>query len=194
MKTFKVVIKLTKPMLMNNGNQVGASKKSKGAKKQTDDETTYGTPEEQAARTVYWTEDQSSLCVPGENIKSAIKSVSSAWKNPIGKGNMKEYVAGSIAIEPDLIPLGTNKYLIDSRRVVIMRKAILRCRGKIPEGQEIAFSLLVEDDYPSKNCGPELEAMLAEAGRRKGIGDFRPEKGGRFGKFIVSEFREVKGR
>jgi hypothetical protein len=191
MKTFKVVIKLTRAMLMNNGAQVGV-KKPAASKKQEDEETTYGTAEEQAARTVYWNEDKSSLCIPATNIHSAIKGVSGAYKS--GKKSIKEFVAGSVAIEPDLIPLGTKKYGIDTRRVVIQKKAILRCRGKIPEGQEIPFNILVEDDFPDREPGGVMKQMLEEAGRRKGIGDFRPEKGGPFGKFVVTEFREVKGR
>jgi hypothetical protein len=55
----------------------------------------------------------------------------------------------------------------------------------------LTFDILVsEEDLPQKTSLEMLKAILAEAGRRIGIGDFRPQKTGPFGKFIVLEWNE----
>ena len=39
---------------------------------------------------------------------------------------------------------------------------------------------------------PQLESWLAIAGRRIGLGDWRPEKSGDYGRFEVEEIRRVR--
>jgi hypothetical protein len=186
MKTYRVVIEGTKPLLMNNGNQIGANP---GPKKQGQG---YGTPEEQAAKTVYWTEDKSSLCIPADNIHAAMKGAAGQYK--VGKKSVKPFVAGSVEIVPDFVPFGTKTHKLDSRRAVVQRQGVLRVRAKMDIGWKLPFNILVEDDFPDRDPGNVLKQILEEAGRRVGLGDFRPEKNGKFGKFVVTQFAEVKGR
>lgn len=52
------------------------------------------------------------------------------------------------------------------------------------------FELFINGD----DIAPEtLNTLLVDAGQRTGIGDWRPEKKGQFGKFIVTKFEEIKG-
>lgn len=37
-----------------------------------------------------------------------------------------------------------------------------------------------------------VHEMISDAGRRAGIGDFRPSKGGPFGRFQLIEWKELK--
>jgi hypothetical protein len=190
MKTYKVVIEGIKPLLMNNGAQIGSG--NTGAKRAGEG---YGTPEEQAAKTCYWTEDKSSLAIPADNVHAAMKSAAGQYKvTGGGRKSVKPFVAGSVEIVPDLIPLGTKTHKIDSRRAVVKRSGILRIRAKMDIGWKLPFHILVEDDFPDPTPGITLKRILEEAGRRVGLGDFRPACNGKFGKFAVIEFSEVKGR
>jgi hypothetical protein len=59
----------------------------------------------------------------------------------------------------------------------------------VPKGSQLHFDLVVEEDFPIKQI-EILKAILEEGGRRMGIGDYRPQKKGRFGKFKVVSWEE----
>lgn len=78
---------------------------------------------------------------------------------------------------------------IDSRPVVIpaTKGRIMKHRPKI-EPWFGRFSLEIEDD----DIEPAIvNTILAEGGRRIGVGDYRPQKTGQFGRFIVIEWSKV---
>ncbi|MCY4514495.1 MAG: hypothetical protein OXC69_05090 [Candidatus Tectomicrobia bacterium] len=53
----------------------------------------------------------------------------------------------------------------------------------------MTFVLDAEDELVDQ---PQLESWLAIAGRRIGLGDWRPEKSGDYGRFEVEEIRRVR--
>jgi len=63
----------------------------------------------------------------------------------------------------------------------------MRHRARI-EKWSLTFIFELEEDLISP---ANLNEMIADSGRRSGIGDFRPQKGGPFGRFIVTEFKEL---
>src|SRR5579862_2706067 len=134
MKTFEVTIQGSKPILFNNGNQIGSGSRTRKANE------SFGTPEEQAAKTVYWTPDRGSLCLPSENLHACMKAVSGQYKS--GKRSLKPFIAGSIEIAPDHVAFGAKEFKIDTRRCVVQHQGILRCRAKLTEGWKLKFTLL----------------------------------------------------
>ncbi len=172
MRTFEVVIKGTRPILFNNPAAMvgGGAKKSGG--------TSIPTPQEAAERSCYWTP---------EDIHAVLLAVSSAYKTK--RLSMTPFVAGSVEVAPDLVSFGTKDFKIDTRRAVVQRQGILRSRAKLLSWG-LSFTLLVDDDFPVREAGELLRQMLEEAGRRVGIGDFRPQRKGKFGKFAVTSFKE----
>ena len=101
-----------------------------------------------------------------------------------------------MVVVPEEIPFGTKSYAIDTRRIVnkSTKGASLKSRPKL-KSWKLPFQILIEDDFPVKpDPGPIVKEMLEEAGRRVGIGSYRPTCKGRFGKFIVTKFSEIKGR
>jgi hypothetical protein len=73
-------------------------------------------------------------------------------------------------------------YVIDTRRVIVVRAGIMRSRPRFDDWHcEVIFSLdtdLLED--------PKIvEELLNEAGTTVGVGDFRVEKKGLFGRFTA---------
>ena len=71
--------------------------------------------------------------------------------------------------------------------VVVQRNRILRTRAKFDEW-EVTFRLDADDELVDKD---QLEAWLDIAGRRIGLGDWRPEKSGDFGRFEVVGIKEL---
>lgn len=72
---------------------------------------------------------------------------------------------------------------VDQRRVMIQRAAVTRCRPAFDVGWEATFQLQVlTPEYIPEH---DLLAVLTQAGRLVGIGDFRPT----YGRFQVTSFR-----
>ena len=97
-------------------------------------------------------------------------------------------LAGSVRVEPDQILLGTNKYAIDTRSVVIQGSRVLKARPMLKEWAA-PFKLLYYKRQIPKEQVPLLKEILEDGGIRMGIGDYRPQHKGWFGTFIVTEFK-----
>lgn len=64
--------------------------------------------------------------------------------------------------------------------VVVQRSRIMRTRAKIDEPWACEFTLDVDEELVDQ---PKLDRWLDVAGRRIGLGDWRPEKSGNYGRF-----------
>jgi len=105
----------------------------------------------------------------------------------VGQGKMtyKNLMgSGAVIIDPDMILHEKQDWEIDRRPVVIQRARIVRER---PMLKEWALEFTIEYDEDEIHKGT-LKEIMDYAGRRVGIGDFRPSNGGPFGRFIVTKF------
>ena len=71
--------------------------------------------------------------------------------------------------------------------VVVQRARILRTRAKFDEWA-CTFVVEVDDELVDK---PQLEQWLDIGGRRIGLGDWRPQKSGHYGRFEVKEIKAI---
>ena len=79
-------------------------------------------------------------------------------------------------------PMKASEYVIDIRRVVLQKKlGILRARPKVMPWKCIV-PLEVDDTIDNPKLLQDIGNL---AGRMVGVGDFRPEKGGPFGRYTV---------
>jgi len=144
------------------------------------------TPEESALLRCYWTEDQASLAFPAWNFVRGLVRASSGLKLPFNKKKaLAPIIAGDVSASPTMIPFGTKKYDIDIRRVMVQRQGILRARPWLK-----TWGLTVDLYWESQFLGADFyETILVELleilGKSIGIGDFRPECRGPFGRFRV---------
>jgi len=168
------------PLLQNNPAEfIGAGDDTAltAGKKQYDDE------EEARLRT--YKDPDGAFCHPCEAFtKAMIKAVSG---KKFGKMFATSTIKGSVFIvEPyalieDAKGKPAKKYNIDRRPVVVGKARVLRCR---PCWSPWQIRLPLEID--TAILSPELvEESLSLAGRIIGIGDYRPEKGGGFGRFTA---------
>jgi hypothetical protein len=150
-------------------------------------------PAEEAKKRLYWTEDRSSLAIPGIAFhRSFIK----AGANYTVKGKLKMSTAmtGCVAITPEFVPLNTKAYKIDTRSVIIQKNRVPHSRPKIWPW-ETTFELHFRDEWIPirimEKHGPEL---IKTAGVLVGVCDFRPEKNGSFGQYYLKRFELLPQR
>ena len=73
--------------------------------------------------------------------------------------------------------------------MVVNRKRILRSRARF----DCPWSVVgVADVDPELVDSDQLTAWLATGGRRVGLGDWRPEKSGLYGRFDVEKVTELR--
>lgn len=184
MKPEIVVFKIIgiSPLLQNNpANFIGVDDGAglgAGKKKYND--------EEEAKLRVYLNGD-GQFCHPCEAFTKAMVAAVAGKK--FGKMFATAAIKGSVFIaEPFAVIEDANgkpatKYEIDRKPVVVGKARVLRCR---PCWNKWTMKVALEVD--TAILSPEqVRESLNLAGRIKGIGDYRPEKGGGYGRFRVSE-------
>lgn len=124
--------------------------------------------------------DNGNLGLPGEYLRQSIISAARYRQDPRSsrKSAMDLYKAGVLALT-ELADLGVAEPdYIDRRRVMVQRQGVTRERPALRAGWRASFDLIVQTpDYIDHTT---LLAVISEAGRLVGVGDFRPTYG-RFG-------------
>ena len=184
MKTINVEIEGTSPLLMNKYNVQAELDRQKGRRI-----TKVYDANVDAEKGAYWMSGskKKTLCIPSLVMYASLLNASSFHK--IGKRSAKSILAGSIKVEPMEISLGTDKYEVDIRPVVIQRSKVLKGRARLDKWKA-SFQVIYN---PQLIADPSIvETVLIEAGQRIGIMDFRPQKGGPYGCFKVTKFEVQK--
>lgn len=168
------------PLLMNRLNP--ESLRSKSRMKTQDYSTTID-----AANSAYMAviDGKKQLYVPQECLYSMIIGTAKQYK--IRRMSLASLLAGTMRVEPEKVPLGTDLYEVDERAVVIQNNRVLKGRAKLPK-----WSVKFQIVYDSKRLPDGIEATLKEiledAGTRMGLLDYRPQHKGWFGTFAVESF------
>ena len=179
-KTFKITG--ISPLLMNNPASMRPA--PKGAVKKT-----IPTPEAEAAMKVYAEKNGQAkphLYMPSIAFRSSL--IRACIGKRIGKVGAKTLVSAGVFIVEEkcfLVQPGTKKpiteYEILTVRAVVQRQGVLRSRPKINEWEtRIVFE--IDDDFVTPDQVLELFCL---AGKLAGAGDWRPEKQGMYGRYVV---------
>ena len=180
MKKVNVEITGISPLLMNNP----ASMIEQAQTKMTIKTAKFDLKKE--AEKLAYKDSKGILYIPATAIKGTMIGASSYKK--FGKFSAKALVAGGVFISPDKVSLGTKKYELDIRTVVIQRARVVKARPMI-ENWKVSFVL----EYNEKLIGDhkDLHEILSDAGERVGLLDFRPQKLGSFGRFKITKWQEA---
>ena len=129
------------------------------------------------------------IYVPGEQIKGTLVEAGKQMR-VVGKGKAtySKIFGAFLVITPDTIPMTNQKWIEDARAVVIQKSRVMRYRPKFMDWG-LKFTITTLTDNISAEV---LKEGLELAGNFSGIGDFRPQKKGSFGRFMVTSFKEVK--
>lgn len=177
MKEIKVEIKGTTPLLMHRFPMDGAESPGK---KRT------GVPnwQDEAEKALY-TDEHGTIYQPSSHIEGTLQQAGKSFKIAGKRGaTYSRLVSSTVVVFPDAIPHRLTKYSVDARPVVVQRARIIRYRPRFDEW-ELAFTLQMLDDQLPVEV---LKEVLDHAGLYVGIGDYRPGRGGKFGKFMVTKF------
>lgn len=129
--------------------------------------------------------DNGHLGLPGEYLRQAIIHAAKYKQDPRSprKSAMDLFKAGVVSLT-QLADLGTKTWdYEDRRRAVIQRNAINRTRPAMKLGWAADFEFLI--NLPEYINTTLFQAVLADAGRLVGVGDFRPT----YGRFSVTKFK-----
>lgn len=139
-------------------------------------------PEEEAEKSVYRDPDIG-IYAPASWIKAACREASKEFKR--GRGTMTATVKSCLFVAPVKIPFGREYDEIDRQAAVVQKARIMRNRAKF---NTWALTFNMEFD-PDRIPEETLREILIEAGKMKGIGDYRPDHG----RFKVTSFEKVNG-
>lgn len=180
MKQIEVSVKGITPLLMHRFRDAGADEPSK---KRT------GVPDwKQEAEAALYKGPDGIIYQPAEHLEKSIQNAAKSFKMAGKRGaTYGKLVGATLVISPDAIPHKIQKYEIDSRSVVIQRARIIRYRPRF-DNWELDFTIGLPDDQLPVSV---IKEVLDQAGLYVGIGDYRPQKGGKFGKFMVTKFNEL---
>lgn len=143
------------------------------------------TPEEEAASKVY-RRDNGTLYAPALWFRGSL--LAGAIGKRLGKFSAKSRLAAAVFCSPGeekcaLIHAKTGKpireYKINTMRSVVQRQGIMRSRPEIEEWTCIVV-FEVDTDFVTPQ---HVEEFLNMAGKIAGVGDYRPQKAGPFGRY-----------
>ena len=177
-----VKIEGTSPLLMHRFSQEGQPAKKavkKDEKRVTDNVKAY-----------LYRRPDGTIYQPSTHIICTMKKAGARFQIPgQGKLTYKNLIgSGVVIVDPDDIEHINQDWETDIRSVIINRARIMRSRPCFKEWA-LQFALDIDEEELDSDV---LKEILEHAGKRVGIGDFRPEKGGSFGRFHVTEWKKAK--
>ena len=143
------------------------------------------TPEEQAEHAAYRVPGTRELYLPAIALQRALIG-GAAYSKGKGRATLAKVTAACLLIEGEYLGLSTTEYAIDSRPVVIpaTKGRVLRHRPRIDKWS-VTFTLSYDDSLLSAK---QVRQIVDDTGKNVGVLEFRPEKKGPFGRFIVDKW------
>jgi hypothetical protein len=193
MKTFEVQIKGTTSLLQHrftDGDAVNGDKATRTMLVQR------GTPREEAEKVVYQN-DKGEYYFPGAALGRLIREAGGNHKLKGTRKSAKYVVPAAVLVMTDTVVIrnGDGKtpvksFEVDSRPVTIpaTKGRVMRHRPRFDDWSA-SFTVRVNEALLPPDF---VNQLLTEGGQQIGIGDYRPEKSGPFGTFIVTSWQELK--
>ena len=151
----------------------------------------YGTPREQAEKVVYRNEE--GFYFPGTWIAGTLIEAAGSHKLRGSRKSAKYVVPAAVIVQDVDIPLRNgdcnsliDDFEVDSRPVSIpaTKGRVMRHRPRFDKWSA-KFTITIDETLLPEDF---IHQLLNEAGSRQGIGDYRPNKRGPFGRFRVTNW------
>ena len=186
MRTIRITIEGKTPLLLHRFTDAAAKDATQGTRSSTNGERM--TPREEADTYLY-KDEKGELIIPNPNLFRCLIDAGKYFK--MGKSKVttikSSIIPACLAIEELIIPLEHREpWDVDTRPVRIPSTGgrILRHRPCFNDWK-LAFTLTVDPDIISLKLVREI---VDAAGQRIGLGDFRPDTKGPYGKFVVTHW------
>lgn len=182
MEQYDVTIEGTTPLLFNRfieASIAGETKKRAGAvKKKNVEDKLYKTP-------------KGEIYTPSTHLRGALVNAAKQFKiKGKSRATYSKLVGSAVEIDPDAIIHNNQEWEEFSVSAVIpsTRGRVLVVRPKMLE-----WSLDFKLTFPESDIPKEVMKNIFDyAGQYVGIGDWRPDKKGKYGKFIVTRFEPIE--
>jgi len=172
--TVEVIISGITPLLMRSHPAAGEPEDIKN-----------WTPEQQAEYCSYRDSQTGRLYLPAANLQRAIVS-GAAYSKGKGRASLQKSAAAAMFVGPERIDLGLGTFDVDSRWVVNPATGgrIMRHRARLNNWQG-TFQLQFDTSLVTEN---QARRIIDDTGSRVGVLDYRPEKKGPYGRFMVTHW------
>ena len=190
MKSIQITIEGTTPLICNRFTdeaQMGAESGTRPAIT-----SGKGSPLEQAQKKLYYSTDGDTLIIPQPNMFRCIIDSGAYFK--VGKSKIttqkSSLIPAGLEIEGTEIPIISQEpWRVDTRAVRIPSTGgRIPCHRPMFDSWSLSFVINIDTDM----FEPKLVRELIDcAGKRIGLGDFRPSCKGPFGKFVVKSWNEL---
>jgi len=146
-------------------------------------------PEEQAEQAAYRDPSTGRLYIPGVAIQRALVNAA-AYSKGKGRASLQKQTAACLFVAPERVDLGVTDFVVDARPVVMpsTKGRVLRYRPRL-DSWACQFEITWDGTLLRE---AEVRKILDDAGSRVGFLDFRPEKKGPFGRFMVTAWKAAK--
>ena len=139
-----------------------------------------------------WLDDEGRPTVPAAAVRSAVEAGARRLRQgPLVREGLRVVSVDGFGYDEgrygcSLEELGTTTQF--TAAVVVQRARILRTRAKFDVPWSLAFAVELNSELAGEQ---ELARWLEVAGDRVGLGDWRPEKSGAFGRFRLDSIEAV---
>ena len=193
MREFKIKVKGVTPYMQHRMDDAQLAEWEKKRGNIIERDGLNDEPERKAAFHAY-INAESNYFIPSEHFKQSFIKGGSFVKSKVGnsKKSMKNIVAAMWRIKEDGVLL-PKFHEVDSRSAVNKNNKA-RVMVHRPKWNEWSaeFTLLIDDDVRNGVTVDTIEQIVNYSGRYLGIGSYRPEHTGEFGRFEIVSLTEVK--
>lgn len=147
---------------------------------------------EQMCKAVEYRTKEGLNYIPNTWFYGTLLNSCSAYK--INKRSAVSYVAGLTRVLPSEIPITLDGKPIEKYDAFVTT-VNLRPQGRIPRARpwfkewEAAFHVIYDTLFGLTSA--HLHQWMSEAGRRIGVGDFRPQHKGPYGTFVITKWEDL---
>jgi hypothetical protein len=145
-----------------------------------------------AAEKAAYRDGDGSLCMPGAAVSRLLREAGGAHKQRGSRKSLKYVIPAATLVLEDMIVLRDDEgapltsFEVDSRPVVIpaTKGRVMRHRPRLNKWA-MEFTIEVDEDMIDAST---IHQLISEGGAKIGLGDYRPERGGPFGRFQVVQW------
>ena len=189
MKTINVTIEGTTPLLCNRFADAAQMAATNGNRLSVVGEK--GTPREQAEIRLYVGHNGKPM-IPQPNLFRCLIDAGKFFKHGKSKVTTQKTSLIPACVEVDGLELPIvhkEPWMVDTRAVRIPSTGgRILCHRPCFQDWKLSFSVHIDTDMLSPKL---LREIVDAAGKRVGLGDFRPDCKGPFGKFVVTNWQEA---
>jgi hypothetical protein len=193
MRTFKVKVKGITPYMQHKMNDQKLAEWEKQRGKIIERDGLSDEPHVTAAFHAYINKD-GEYFMPPDHFKQSFIKGGAFVKAKVGNTtkSMKNIVAGMWRIQEREIPF--RKFdEVDTRSAVNKNvKARIIVHRPLWNEWDAEFTLLIDDDSRNGVTVETINSIISYAGRYLGVGSYRPEHTGEFGRFELESLKEIK--